>query len=261
MLFKMIIAGAVVTASLFGYSDTDLDGVSDTKDLCPNTSMELIVDQNGCPERKTVTLMLGYQLSEGMYGGTQKITNRSTSLFAAYNSGMWSYSLATSHEKTSNSITTSGPGDLYASLQYRGLGSQERELSLQATAKVATADTDIGTGENDYMLKLSTIFLQKKVSYLTSVGYTVTGDTASQTYEDVVSLSVGIGYQQSDRLYLSGSLNYATAYIQGADDALSALAFASYTLQKERFITLSYTVGLSDAVADKSVGVSYGINF
>ncbi len=39
-------AGLVIS---FGSVDTDRDGVKDGKDLCPNTSLGIIVDKNGCP--------------------------------------------------------------------------------------------------------------------------------------------------------------------------------------------------------------------
>ncbi|NOZ89733.1 MAG: hypothetical protein GXO60_00445, partial [Epsilonproteobacteria bacterium] len=44
----------LVPLLLFAYIDSDLDGVSDEHDLCPNTPITDIVDINGCTIEKLV---------------------------------------------------------------------------------------------------------------------------------------------------------------------------------------------------------------
>jgi len=261
-LIRFLFLLLMSTLSLWAYSDSDFDGVGDSKDICPNTSFDQVVDHYGCPERKDITLMLGEEFSSGKYGGTDTVTTTRSSLFASFTTNTWSYALSTSTVKTQTSTTKlSGTGDVYATISYNGLKSKKRLTSFQAGMKMATADTSIGTGENDYNIRISNVILDKAYSYLSSIGYTVTGDTNLQTYNDYVNVSAGLGYQRTKKLYLSASMNYASAYIQNADASLDALVYLAYIFTEKWFMTASSSLGLSDAVADFSANMSLGVKF
>lgn len=55
-----------------GKLDSDGDGVFDSKDQCPNTSKEFIVDENGCP--KTATLEVTF--APAKYNVSQDLINQ-----------------------------------------------------------------------------------------------------------------------------------------------------------------------------------------
>jgi len=261
---KFLVILMATTLSLFAYSDHDLDGVSDSKDLCPNTSFDQFVDHYGCPEQKDVTLFVSQELSSGAYGGSENVSTSRTSYFAAYSTNSWSYSLSTSTVTTKTGTTSlSGSGDLYATLSYDGLKTSQRLTSLQVGVKMATASTDIGTGEDDYNIRMSNVSLDGAYSYLSSLGWTLTGDGASEleNYNDYISASIGIGHQQNKKLYLSAALNYASEYLDGADHSLSSSIYMAYTVNKKIFLTASYSLGMSDAVADSAVSISLGAKF
>ena len=259
-MIKILLLLFAVNLPLFAYSDSDFDGVDDKKDLCPNTSFDLIVDNNGCPQRKSITLLLGEDISQGKYGGTEDINSLRTTAFIAYNIGLWGYALSTSNVETTTSTTsTSGMGDVYTTLSYYGLGSKKNLFSLQVGAKIATADVTLGTGENDYNCRLSSVIITKNLSYLSSVGYTITGDTSTTSYNDMVNVALGVGKQLNRDLYMSTSVNYVSAYVDSVDAAMSAMLYVAYTLSDSWFWTASYTYGLSDAVADHGINLSLGI--
>lgn len=252
----------MISIHLFASSDSDFDGVVDTRDLCPNTSFDKVVDHYGCPDRKDITLMIGQDVSSGSYGGTEEVDTSRTNYFASFSTTAWSYSLSTSSVSTKTSSSElSGSGDVYAVLAYKGFSSAKDFLTVQAGTKIATADTTIGTGENDYNIRLSKILLDDSLSYLYGLGYTLTGDTAVQTYNDFLDASIGIGYQIHQKLYLSASFSYASAYIEGTDESLSTTAYLAYNFNKQWFTTASYTVGLSDSVADQAMNISIGVSF
>jgi hypothetical protein len=249
---------------LSAYIDSDYDGVSDSRDYCPNSSFDDIVDKFGCIKSKNITLMLGGELSSGDYGGSETISSSRTTLYSAYNSGFWSLSLSTSYATSSSESNESlGMGDLYTSVSYHGLGDRKHLVSLQLTTKIATADEtlDLGTGENDYTIGLSTVTLAKDVNYLFSGSYTLTGDTTTVDYNNVLSISAGIGKQQTSKVYSSASFHYASPFLEDSDAAISLSGYLSYALMKDNFITASYIFGISDAVADHTVSVNYGIKF
>ncbi len=258
-IVKILLSFGLLNLSLFAYSDSDFDGVSDSKDLCPNTSFDAMVDHNGCPKSKNITLLLGEELSSGTYGGTESVTTDRTTAYIAYNKGLWAYSVSGSTSSTASTTSiTSGVGDIYTSLSYHGLGTKDRLLSLQVGAKIATADLELGTGENDYNIRLSSVKMDKTLSYLSSIGYTMTGDSSTISYNELVSVSLGLGQQVNKAFYLSASVNYASAYIEGADESMSLTAYLAYAPSDTWFVTSSYTLGLSDAVADHSVNLSIG---
>lgn len=260
IFMKIVLVLLSLTLSVLAYEDSDFDGVSDSKDLCPNTSFDFIVDNYGCPQSKNITVLLGQELSQGSYGGTEEITTELSTVLVAYNHRDWGLSTWTSRSSTrSSSSETSGSGDVFMTVSYYDLGTNTHLLSLQAGVKIATADTTIGTGENDYNVRLSSVVLDGKLSYLSSIGYTLTGDSATISYNDTLNLSAGLGKQINRDLYLSASVNYVSAYIKGADSALSAVAYVAYTMLEDYFITGSYALGLSDAVADESFNLSIGM--
>ncbi len=62
---------------LFGFSDSDLDGVDDSLDRCPNTPISDIVDKNGCSVKSViidqgVDLIFGLSFSQLNYRANRR---------------------------------------------------------------------------------------------------------------------------------------------------------------------------------------------
>jgi hypothetical protein len=57
----------LIAIQLHAFEDDDIDGVENSKDLCPDTSFEDTVNEQGCPENQNywgkVTLTLGTDIN------------------------------------------------------------------------------------------------------------------------------------------------------------------------------------------------------
>lgn len=259
---KLLVSLVVLPLQLFAFSDTDYDGVSDARDYCPNSSFEDIVDKYGCVAGKNITLLIGVELSQGDYGTGTDVSTFGTSFYTSYTKNFWTAALSTSLGlSSSDPADVVGMGDLYTTLSYHGLGNKKRLISLQAGSKIATAQESIGTGENDYSMRISSVFLSKSVNYLVNLGYSLSGDTNTTDFNNIMSTSVGLGKQETKNLYASVSFNYSSPFVEGSDSVMSVSTYFSYSISEDTFMTLSYIYGLTDATADHTLSSNFGIRF
>ena len=263
MIRNFILYTLLSASFLLALTDSDFDGVSDIYDKCPNTPIELAVGRDGCSSKAMdITLMLGLEESVGKYGGTENISNSTTIFYAGFRKANTVYALSSSQDNTADTANSvNGQGDLYGTLSYYIPSKTRLQTALNAIIKFATASTDIGTGENDYGMKYNATLTNGKRSVMASIGYMLTGDTDSVTYNDVVSMSIGTGLQASSKLYLSASYYFASEYTEGSDNSSTVSLFGSYQINKRWFTTTSFSLGLSDAVPDSSFNLSAGVNF
>lgn len=254
--FKVVLALFVITAlqsQLFAYSDKDLDGVDDSRDRCPDSSMEDLVDATGCVPKTGITLALGGSQSSGDYGTSGTITSETRDIQLSYISGGWYASAATSYLE-------SGMGDTYLGIGYTVLGSAW-SFGVQGVVKLPTADEDIGTGNSDVGGYATLARLNGDVTLFTTVGYLITGDDADTEYNDIPSLTIGAGKSIGEHLFASLSAAHADALVDGLDPSRTLSLFLAYRLDGCWFLNASYANGLSDSVADHTFSLMGGYNF
>ena len=255
-----------ISSALFAYSDKDLDGVDDSRDRCPGSSLEDIVDETGCLPRTGVTLAVGGSSSRGDYGTSETIKSSTKDFQLSYNKNGWYAGVATSYlesgieDPATGTETTSGMGDTYAGLGYTSVG-EKVSLGLQGVVKFPTAGEDIGTGNSDIGAYLTLMRMEPQSSYFVTAGYTVTGDDADVTYNDIASLNIGAGANMNEALFVSLSTSYADALIDGMEASRSLSLFMGYQWNACWFVNAFYTKGLSDSVADNALSVMVGYGF
>ena len=266
MASKLFLLGALLTSALFGYSDSDLDGVSDTHDVCPNTPIEAVVDAKGCPmHTNDYSLILGAQHSSGTYGGTQIVATRNALLTLAYDSVSWGAMISGSYFSSGASDPNvaqggTGLGDTYVGLSYHQM-IKDAMVTYFGTVKLATASTEIGTGAHDTTLGVAANVPLGRIMGFVTLGYTITGDTGTATYNDIKNASLGLGMTLNPSWFIASSYNYADAYIEGSHATQSVGIFSSYAFSKRTFATINYGYGLSSTAADHLLGVSVGSHF
>ena len=264
MFFRFSILLILSLSTVLAYSDRDLDGVSDSLDQCPQSSMEDIVDETGCTSKNTISIGLGESVSSGTYGGTDTITTYNTNFILGYQMKKWYISTAFSYFSSGPadpSITSvedsKGFGDTYVNAGYTySFGKQSAyTLSALGNIKFATADTTIGTGEMDYSFVLSSTYTKDRFTLLASTGYSVTGDTNLVTYNDIKNYTVGAGYMMNSKSYASISYAYADAYLETSVATQTLSIFSSYLYNERYSLSLSYALGLSDAAAEHALSL------
>jgi hypothetical protein len=153
----------------------------------------------------------------------------------------------------------SGMGDLKLYAGYNFPGSQLSNYYVSVLVKLGTADENkgLGTGENDYSIEGGMRTKMDKYSLFGSVGYQISGDTATIDYDDVFYADVGISTQQKKGRQLGMMVEFATSATPGFDDPVELTGFMDIMLANKRRLHLFASLGLSDGSPDYGVGVNY----
>ena len=247
--------------TLLAYEDSDIDGVDDAIDLCPNTSFDKLVDEDGCPQSEpywgTLTFQIGYTMS------FDELNNRSSdyNFFSSYQYKQWNISLSNANQTSydNNNNASSNTGDVYLSTAYL-FDNDDFQTKVTLGTKIATADDEVGTGENDYFTALSlTYLLNERQNIFTHFNYSLNGDSPEINYENSFAYALGTGYMLNPNCYASLSYEYVSSiYTEGENyEALSL--FLSHIFLENYFISLNYTHGLDDLSYKHTLGFNIGM--
>lgn len=262
----------------FAYQDSDIDGVEDYKDKCPNSSFEEIVDENGCTPSQhylgALTLLVGSDISVDQ----QSQTTTNFNFFANYRYNNWDISLS----NTNNAASTSSNniaidyGDLYLSTGYYlentkftaklGLGTKlataREDTNTNTGLKYGNTNGDTDTGENDLFasLYLNYNITQKQNLYL-DYRYTISGDSQDMDYKDFSAYSVGSGYAFNPKWYSALSYEYSGSPYPYTQSYKAISWFNSYAFSKRLFATVNYGHGLNDNSPSYTLSMKLGVYF
>jgi len=250
----------VVALQLNAFEDSDIDGVADADDLCPNSSFEDIVDEDGCVEGEYYWGEV--LLSVGVDYNIDDTTTNDYNFLIDYNYDQWGLSLYTSSQSGDiNNSTSKSAGDLYLAIEYT-LNQEAFSTKLGIGAKIATGDEAVSTGENDYFgtLKLSYL-LNEKIALLSQFDYTLTGDSSDIDYKNSFGYGLGLGYLPIEAWYISLLYQNSTSIYRDTDDYRSISITNSYSFGDKISATLGYTRGLDALSYDHIVSLKLGVNF
>ena len=298
---KVGFALILFSARVIAFQDSDIDGVADAVDLCPNTSFEALVSSNGCSTNQKSSRTLSKQ-KESYYGAlTLKLgdTLRSDdtydsenylNLYANYRYHSWDVSISNSRATTSNSYTednTDTDNNIYLSTGYLfPLPKSSVKLSVgtkivdntESSSSSATQrssygrfnqnsttreeDSSLDSRDNDYFASVNYNYnITSKQNLFFYYGYTLSGDSKSIDYEDYPSFSLGTGHSFGKSLYSALSYNYTGSIYSGVDAEQGITWFNSYSFNKSIFATASYTYALEDYSYDNTLSFALGFYF
>ncbi len=261
-LIKLFLTTSVI---LFGYPDSDLDGVDDNIDLCPNTPFDELVDKKGCASDKLfpgkLTLQIGNDISFNQVDDT---TNNIT-IYANYMLEKWNFSIANSSyyiNNLSNDNDITG-NNLYLTTGYTFLQENMRTLVSVGT-KFDISDWEKRKQErnNDYYASLNVEYLfQQKHNLSFYYSYTISGDSHVINYENFHSLSAGYGYSVTDKWYTSLSYNFTQNSYPNTNDYQAISWYNTYRVNKYFYTSLNYAHALDDISYSHIVTFSIGVDF
>ncbi len=251
-----------ITSLAFALQDSDLDGVEDSRDKCPNTPFYYLVDKYGCPIKKI--------------NFDKKITKRKKVRYY--------YRIGFSHSKDkdyeSNSVYTSisvyikpfyftfrtkyfsyisgglsGWGNSSVYVSYR---KYFKNLALFPSIRVTipTVDKDIGTRYVSLTPALLVDYYKGRWDFFL---YTSRVIRLGAGKDDYWIFSPGFGYSFG-KLYLSPSVDFVESPSRNTYDVYGNLYFIYY-LTKHLYVSVNLSKGLSQKATDRSLSVKLGIKF
>ena len=277
--------------SLFAFSDADLDGVDDSVDQCPGTSLTELVDISGCTVKNLESphhfdIILGASYSQ--ISPIQERTDTYTaSIQADYYYKAFSFQASTAYYNSESSISTNGQTDSFMGIYYQFKPLSALSVRLGGGAILPTYKSDFNNNLTDYTLSASLSYLFNNFNLFGSYSYTMINDddfgydeldangvlvgTTTVYYQNTNAYNIGLGYYLSAKLYTSVAYNssdsiyskfVSTTTGSTAQEPLNTISgYLFYTINKNWFSTANYAYGLTDSASDHYVGVRLGYYF
>ncbi|NPA41677.1 MAG: hypothetical protein GXO18_05315 [Aquificae bacterium] len=257
----LLIAGVCVCWQVvFAFQDSDLDGVEDSKDKCPNTPILVLVDKDGCPierESKRGPRKGKFYLRVGGGYFKDEGEERTYSLVSIAYSYRGFYTSFTTRYYLSSKRYDPGMGDSSLFFGYSKFLTKRLYTLPGIRFKLPTGADQYTNGKVDITPSLVLDYILDGYDVFTYFSYTFRGDSR---LKDTFSGSVGMGYDFTRKLYGSLSLDITQSSYDKKYNAYISL-FALYDITKKLYTTLSYTKGLDREAADHSLTVRLGIRF
>ena len=281
ILTTMIICSAVI----WGYSDLDMDGVEDSVDRCPNTSLLELVDINGCTVKELgnphhFDVILGASYSQINPNTQEKTDTYAASLQADYYYKDFSLQLSTAYfDSQSSLVSSSGTTDTFLGAYYQFTPLTSLNVRLGGGLLLPTFDAE--NNLLDYTASMSLSYLLDDFNLFGSYSYTiindetinytdVNNDPVSINYANTNAYNIGVGYYPTAKLYTSIAYNSSESIydkiitgssVERVEALNTASAYLFYTVSEEWFATASYAYGLSESASDHYMSVRLGYYF
>jgi len=237
---------------LLAYSDSDLDGVADEHDKCPNSEMTDIVDMSGCTIEKLISPEENQHHFDLIVGANYlNSSSINESLQADYY-----YQKFTVRLQTAN-YEDGGLGDSSLGVYFTLKPNPKLSLRLGASAIFPTYDAELDNNNMDYKASLALNYQLDTISLFGGVGYTVVNDddinssTYKITYQNSQSYYLGFGSYFISKLYSSLVYSSSSSIYKGGDDLSNLSLYNYYSIDKNWFTTFGYSQGLTDSSSDQ----------
>ncbi len=284
-MLRILTTIALLNMALFAFTDTDMDGVEDRADQCPNTSLMELVDISGCTIKSLENphhfdVILGASYSQISPNTQEKTDTYAASLQADYYYKAFSLQVSSAYFDSESSITsTKGTTDTFVGAYYQFTPFSTLNIRLGGGALLPTYEAD--NNNLDYTASASLSYLFKDFNLFGSYSYTlindddinytdINNDPVSINYANTHAYNLGLGFYPTNSLYISGAYNSSDSIynqiitgntIETIAPLNTASAYLFYTIDKNWFTTASYAYGLSDSASDHYANVRLGYYF
>lgn len=274
---KKVLFTALLSIStlLSAYVDSDMDGVDDSIDRCPNTSFNDLADINGCTIKSLLSehhfdLIIGTSYANPDYQTLSKTDTVTGSLQVDYYYKNFSAQLSTSYFSTNgNDYSNAGMYDSFVGGSYNFKLTKSLQIRVNAGALLPTYTTSLNNNNTDYTSGVNLSYTFENANIFGAYSYTLINDddivgdaiVGDVTYQNTNALSGGIGYYVTDKLYMSGAYNVSDSLYSGVDKVKTASVYANYSIDEHWFSNFSYAHGLSDTASKTYASIRLGYLF
>jgi hypothetical protein len=234
-----------------------------------------------------LSMSVGLEHSSGKYGGTSTMDTTSIPVSLRYATDDWSLKLSVPYlfvtgdgsvvvgsggrgrrststtTMTTSRTTTSGVGDVVAFASYSLMRSEEGDAGLDVAARVkfGTANTKLGSGENDYAVQASSYVSFGDLTPSLMLGYEKLGSTATAPLDNAAYGSLGLDYLLGDESNMGLEYWYAQQASATGYAQREVSLYAATQIGQETYLRGFVMKGLSDGSPDTGYGVSVSTDF
>lgn len=260
-----------LSASLLAYSDSDMDGVEDTADRCPNTLMSELVNEQGCTIRSLQSdhhydLIFGAGYSQLNYANNEKADTFTTTLQADYYYRQFSAQIISSYYASDSKISEdSGLNDTLIAAYYRMPITERFTIKAGGGVLLPTYESGYHNEAADYIGSLNlTYVLNPALSLIGGYNYTAVNDKNVPnvaTYQNTNAFYAGADYRLSDALSVGGVYHNSDSIYRDVQNIQKVSAYGFYRFDTHWFGNLNYAYGLSDSASDHALDLRIGYYF
>jgi len=270
---KIIIFIILLSINLSAYSDSDLDGVEDSIDKCPNTPFTDLVDINGCSIKSLINqnhfdIIFGVSYSQTDYKTQEKTDTFSQNIQLDYYYKNFSLQASTSYfQSNSSNYNDRGMNDIFLSTYYNFNPSTNLMLRFGAGIILPTYKSTLNNNKTDYIASINLSYNINNLNLFGGYLYTKINDTDIKTqtnfieYQDVNSYNMGIGYYITNNIYGSISYNNSESIYKDIEDIKSASLYLFYSFNSRYFSTFTYDYGISSSASNHAFNIKLGYYF
>ena len=269
---KYIIFLFFLPTLLYGYIDSDFDGVDDKEDKCPNTPLSDLVDTSGCTIESLISyhhysIFSGLAYMDSNYQTLSKTKTYIASFEAYYYYKNFLADFQTSYYNSDTSTSDdNGLGDSYINISYRYYLNSNLYIAPTLGIVLPTYDNGLNNNNLDYYLAASLDYQYNQIDLYAGYGYTIINDddyndeNFSINYQDTSSYYFGFGYD-FQKLYTTLSYNFTNSIYKDVEDIETLMFLINYQLENGIYLNSSYAYGLSDSAADNYISIKIGWMF
>lgn len=258
----------LIGTTLLGYTDSDMDGVEDFDDKCPQTLFSDLVDVDGCTIKSTQNiihydLIMAEEYSKMNYASLQYSDTWTTSFEADIYIKNWLFQGSTSYYHSNSTDTvTNGWNDTMINIFYRITPSEKFTIYPGIGVILPTYKSGYGNEAVDYTALLNVQYELDSTKYLFG-GYSYTfvndRDVMKASYQNTQIYQVGIGYQITPKSIISLTYNQSDTIYKDTETVQSANVGYTQNISTHWSIGGDYGYGLSDSASDHTflIGLKY----
>jgi len=248
---KKVLLSATLLLSLNAASilDSDLDGVIDTQDKCPNTPFLELADKNGCSKsqkpKKNIKfdISMGYEI-DSSNGNESNLLLTSISAYTKKYSINYSYSLLSIENDDSYKSN-----DSILSLYYKF-----KLNKIKIKAGIKTYFTTEYNSKTDYALKIKGSYYYNKWNFSISEKHKIYGENDSND-KDTITLSAG--HYINNKFYFSPYTYTENSKYNSNDWSYYGGIYTQYYLKKNLYTSFDISTNLEDDISSVVANVGY----
>ncbi len=238
-MLRFLLALLILVKVALGYVDSDLDGVDDSVDKCPNTPFDVLVNADGCPLKEKGNYYIKVSSSLANDKSSTSITSFITFAYANQN---WYFSITGSYIlKDINGGSKTGDSFVFGSYVYP-YGSLY--VQIGANIKIPTSEN---SKSFDFTPSILADYYFNSTDLFIYLNYTITGE---KNLKNNYSVSVGIGNQFTETFYSSVSLDYSSASVKGYSNEKYISIYAIYDITDRVYFSVLYSYGINSPATD-----------
>ncbi len=234
----------------FAFIDEDLDGVDDSVDKCPNTPFDVLVNKYGCPIDEPIYKgILFVESGLGFLNDNSENINFLT-FSVAYSFKEFYFSISPTYFFNSNS----GIGDTFIYGSYSKF-INNFFVNIGMNIQLPTGNSYFSENSYNFTPLFSIDYFKGNLDYFVFYGYTIRTNSDLQNSHN---LSLGTGYQFTDKLYLNLSLDFIFSKNQSKE---YISIFGIWDLSEKYYLSLNYDYGLNENAIKNLLLLKIGVSF